>query len=82
MIPPAAISLGYAGLMTTGTAPPGASAAMALAAGLGCVGGISAMSNQESSRCVQTISLQFRTVQRSDQCRTVQRGFKWPRTAV
>eukprot|EP01051_Picozoa_sp_SAG22_P000917 SAG22_NODE_30_length_28348_cov_12.488584_14_plen_902_part_00 len=57
MLPPAAVSIGYAGLQMTDNCPNGLTAAMGLASGIGCVGGISAMSNQESSRLAPALAI-------------------------
>lgn len=57
MVPPAVVSVGYAGLQLSGGSPSGLTAAMGLASGLGCVGGISAMSNQESSRLAPALAM-------------------------
>merc|ERR1719223_1458130 len=50
LIPPAAAVTGLGILGATGTASPALASTLALGSGLGCVAGISQMSNQESSR--------------------------------
>lgn len=51
MLAPPATAIGVYSLMKlTGTAPAGATEAMALASGLGCVSGIASMSSQQGSR--------------------------------
>jgi len=50
LLPPGVAIGGYSALSLAGTAPAGLTSMMALASGLGCIGGISAMSDQKNAR--------------------------------
>lgn len=57
LIPSGAVCGTYALLTATGAGSPGLTAAVALASGLGCIGGISAMADQHTSRLANFLAM-------------------------
>jgi len=57
LIPAGAVTATYAIIASAGIAPTGMEAMMALVSGLGCIGGISAMSKQSTARLAVFLSL-------------------------
>jgi len=57
LIPSGAVCGSYAALSLMGAAGPGLGSAVALASGLGCVGGISAMADQKTSRLANFLAM-------------------------
>eukprot|EP00468_Gymnochlora_sp_CCMP2014_P002468 CAMPEP_0167759946 /NCGR_PEP_ID=MMETSP0110_2-20121227/11308_1 /TAXON_ID=629695 /ORGANISM="Gymnochlora sp., Strain CCMP2014" /LENGTH=1001 /DNA_ID=CAMNT_0007646393 /DNA_START=85 /DNA_END=3090 /DNA_ORIENTATION=+ len=57
LIPSGVVCVSYSGMVLLGLGSPGLSAAVALASGLGCIGGISAMADQNTSRLANFLAM-------------------------
>jgi len=57
LIPSGAVCAGFTGLNLVGMGSPGLSSAVALASGLGCIAGISAMSDQKTTRLANYLAM-------------------------